>query len=61
MPLTIPTISVSSPLWLLGAHLFLTILSVRFFKVYLSMNVLSAGLFLYCCYQYIIMPSLIVG
>ncbi|WQS44233.1 ComEC/Rec2 family competence protein [Helicobacter pylori] len=61
MPLTIPTISVSSPLWLLGAHLFLTILSVRFFKVYLSMNVLSAGFFLYCCYQYIIMPSLIVG
>ncbi len=61
MPLTIPTISVSSPLWLLGAHLFLTILSVRFFKVYLSMNVLSVGFFLYCCYQYIIMPSLIVG
>lgn len=61
MPLTIPTISVFSPLWLLGAHLFLTILSVRFFKVYLSMNVLSAGFFLYCCYQYIIMPSLIVG
>ncbi|EJB27656.1 competence protein ComEC [Helicobacter pylori NQ4228] len=61
MPLTIPTISVPSPLWLLGAHLFLTILSVRFFKVYLSMNVLSAGFFLYCCYQYIIMPSLIVG
>ncbi|WP_164856832.1 ComEC/Rec2 family competence protein [Helicobacter pylori] len=61
MPLTIPTISVSSPLWLLGAHLFLTILSARFFKVYLSMNVLSAGFFLYCCYQYIIMPSLIVG
>ncbi|GAA8141212.1 ComEC/Rec2 family competence protein [Helicobacter pylori] len=61
MPLAIPTISVSSPLWLLGAHLFLTILSVRFFKVYLSMNVLSAGFFLYCCYQYIIMPSLIVG
>ncbi|MGN8476765.1 ComEC/Rec2 family competence protein [Helicobacter pylori] len=61
MPLTIPTISVSSPLWLLGTHLFLTILSVRFFKVYLSMNVLSAGFFLYCCYQYIIMPSLIVG
>ncbi|AAD06851.1 competence protein [Helicobacter pylori] len=61
MPLTIPTISVSSPLWLLGAHLFLTILSVRFFKVYLSMNVLSMGFFLYCCYQYIIMPSLIVG
>ncbi|GAA9076175.1 ComEC/Rec2 family competence protein [Helicobacter pylori] len=61
MPLTIPTISVSSPLWLLGVHLFLTILSVRFFKVYLSMNVLSAGFFLYCCYQYIIMPSLIVG
>ncbi|WP_164871319.1 ComEC/Rec2 family competence protein [Helicobacter pylori] len=61
MPLTIPTISISSPLWLLGAHLFLTILSVRFFKVYLSMNVLSAGFFLYCCYQYIIMPSLIVG
>ncbi|GAA7946179.1 ComEC/Rec2 family competence protein [Helicobacter pylori] len=61
MPLTIPTISVSSPLWLLGAHLFLTILSVRFFKVYLSMNVLSAGFFLYCCYQYIIMPSSIVG
>ncbi|GAA7708658.1 ComEC/Rec2 family competence protein [Helicobacter pylori] len=61
MPLTIPTISVSSPLWLLGVHLFLTILSTRFFKVYLSMNVLSAGFFLYCCYQYIIMPSLIVG
>ncbi|WQY82464.1 ComEC/Rec2 family competence protein [Helicobacter pylori] len=61
MPLTIPTISVSSPLWLLGAHLFLTILSARSFKVYLSMNVLSAGFFLYCCYQYIIMPSLIVG
>ncbi len=61
MPLTIPTISVSSPLWLLGTHLFLTILSVRFFKVYLSMNVLSAGFFLYCCYQYIIMPSSIVG
>ncbi|WP_162965690.1 ComEC/Rec2 family competence protein [Helicobacter pylori] len=61
MPLAIPTISISSPLWLLGAHLFLTILSVRFFKVYLSMNVLSAGFFLYCCYQYIIMPSLIVG
>ncbi|GAA9684114.1 ComEC/Rec2 family competence protein [Helicobacter pylori] len=60
MPLTIPTISVSSPLWLLGAHLFLTILSARFFKVYLSMNVLSAGFFLYCCYQYIIMP-IIVG
>ncbi|WP_017281586.1 ComEC/Rec2 family competence protein [Helicobacter pylori] len=58
MPLTIPTISVFSPLWLLGVHLFLTILSVRFFKVYLSMNVLSAGFFLYCCYQYIIMPSL---
>ncbi|MCQ2868255.1 ComEC/Rec2 family competence protein [Helicobacter pylori] len=61
MPLTIPTISISSPLWLLGAHLFLTILSAHFFKVYLSMNVLSAGFFLYCCYQYIIMPSLIVG
>ncbi|WQV28306.1 ComEC/Rec2 family competence protein [Helicobacter pylori] len=61
MPLTIPTISVSSPLWLLGAHLFLTIVSARFFKVYLSMNVLSMGFFLYCCYQYIIMPSLIVG
>ncbi|WRE82501.1 ComEC/Rec2 family competence protein [Helicobacter pylori] len=61
MPLIIPTISVSSPLWLLGVHLFLTILSARFFKVYLSMNVLSAGFFLYCCYQYIIMPSLIVG
>ncbi len=61
MPLTIPTISVSSPLWLLGAHLFLTILSARFFKVYVSMNVLSAGFFLYCCYQYIIMPSSIVG
>ncbi|WQU17343.1 ComEC/Rec2 family competence protein [Helicobacter pylori] len=62
MPLTIPTISISSPLWLLGAHLFLTILSTRFFKVYLSMNVLSMGFFLYCCYQYIIiMPSLIVG
>ncbi len=61
MPLTIPTISIPSPLWLLGAHLFLTILSTRFFKVYLSMNVLSAGFFLYCCYQYIIMPSLIVG
>ncbi|GAA8873644.1 ComEC/Rec2 family competence protein [Helicobacter pylori] len=61
MPLTIPTISVSSPLWLLGVHLFLTILSARFFKVYLSMNVLSVGFFLYCCYQYIIMPSSIVG
>ncbi|MBH0294954.1 ComEC family DNA internalization-related competence protein [Helicobacter pylori] len=61
MPLTIPTISVPSPLWLLGVHLFLTILSARFFKVYLSMNVLSVGFFLYCCYQYIIMPSLIVG
>ncbi|MFP6117535.1 ComEC/Rec2 family competence protein [Helicobacter pylori] len=61
MPLTIPTISILSPLWLLGAHLFLTILSTRSFKVYLSMNVLSAGFFLYCCYQYIIMPSLIVG
>ncbi|MGL2441479.1 ComEC/Rec2 family competence protein [Helicobacter pylori] len=61
MPLTIPTISVSSPLWLLGVHLFLTILSARFFKVYLSMNVLSTGFFLYCCYQYIIMPSSIVG
>ncbi|MFP6110237.1 ComEC/Rec2 family competence protein [Helicobacter pylori] len=61
MPLTIPTISIPSPLWLLGVHLFLTILSVRSFKVYLSMNVLSAGFFLYCCYQYIIMPSLIVG
>ncbi|WQZ03616.1 ComEC/Rec2 family competence protein [Helicobacter pylori] len=61
MPLAIPTISIFSPLWLLGVHLFLTILSVRFFKVYLSMNVLSAGFFLYCCYQYIIMPSLIVG
>ncbi|GAA7337024.1 ComEC/Rec2 family competence protein [Helicobacter pylori] len=61
MPLTIPTISVPSPLWLLGVHLFLTILSVRFFKVYLSMNVLSAGFFLYCCYQYVIMPSPIVG
>ncbi|WP_033761933.1 ComEC/Rec2 family competence protein [Helicobacter pylori] len=61
MPLAIPTISIPSPLWLLGTHLFLTILSVRFFKVYLSMNVLSAGFFLYCCYQYIIMPSLIVG
>ncbi|KFH29185.1 ComEC/Rec2 family competence protein [Helicobacter pylori] len=61
MPLTIPTISIPSPLWLLGAHLLLTILSVRFFKVYLSMNVLSAGFFLYCCYQYIIMPSSIVG
>ncbi len=61
MPLMIPTISVYSPLWLLGAHLFLTILSARFFKVYLSMNVLSVGFFLYCCYQYIIMPSLIVG
>ncbi len=61
MPLAIPTISISSPLWLLGAHLFLTIVSVRFFKVYLSMNVLSAGFFLYCCYQYIIMPSSIVG
>lgn len=61
MPLTIPTISVPSPLWLLGAHLFLTILSARFFKVYVSMNVLSAGFFLYCCYQYIIMPSSIVG
>ncbi len=61
MPLTIPAISISSPLWLLGVHLFLTILSARFFKVYLSMNVLSAGFFLYCCYQYIIMPSSIVG
>ncbi|WQV70107.1 ComEC/Rec2 family competence protein [Helicobacter pylori] len=61
MPLTIPTISVFSPLWLLGVHLFLTILSARFFKVYLSMNVLSAGFFLYCCYQYIIIPSSIVG
>ncbi len=61
MPLTIPTISIPSPLWLLGVHLFLTILSARFFKVYLSMNVLSAGFFLYCCYQYIIMPSSIVG
>ncbi|GAA7868503.1 ComEC/Rec2 family competence protein [Helicobacter pylori] len=61
MPLAIPTISIPSPLWLLGAHLFLTILSARSFKVYLSMNVLSAGFFLYCCYQYIIMPSLIVG
>ncbi|WP_181369744.1 ComEC/Rec2 family competence protein [Helicobacter pylori] len=61
MPLMIPTISILSPLWLLGVHLFLTILSARFFKVYLSMNVLSAGFFLYCCYQYIIMPSLIVG
>ncbi|TPH90587.1 ComEC family DNA internalization-related competence protein [Helicobacter pylori] len=61
MPLTIPTISIPSPLWLLGAHLFLTILSARFFKVYLSMNVLSVGFFLYCCYQYIIMPSSIVG
>ncbi|GAA9157746.1 ComEC/Rec2 family competence protein [Helicobacter pylori] len=61
MPLTIPTISVPSPLWLLGVHLFLTILSARFFKVYLSMNVLSTGFFLYCCYQYIIMPSSIVG
>ncbi|MGL2460709.1 ComEC/Rec2 family competence protein [Helicobacter pylori] len=61
MPLTIPTISVPSPLWLLGAHLFLTILSARFFKVYLSMNGLSMGFFLYCCYQYIIMPSSIVG
>ncbi len=55
MPLTIPTISIPSPLWLLGVHLFLTILSARFFKVYLSMNVLSAGFFLYCCYQYIIL------
>ncbi|WRG34287.1 ComEC/Rec2 family competence protein [Helicobacter pylori] len=61
MPLIIPTISVPSPLWLLGVHLFLTILSARSFKVYLSMNVLSTGFFLYCCYQYIIMPSLIVG
>ncbi len=61
MPLMIPTISISSPLWLLGVHLFLTILSARSFKVYLSMNVLSAGFFLYCCYQYIIMPSSIVG
>ncbi len=61
MPLTIPTISIPSPLWLLWVHLFLTILSARSFKVYLSMNVLSAGFFLYCCYQYIIMPSLIVG
>lgn len=32
MPLTIPTISVPSPLWLLGAHLFLTILSARFLR-----------------------------
>ncbi len=31
MPLMIPTISISSPLWLLGVHLFLTILSARFF------------------------------
>ncbi|KHL85872.1 competence protein [Helicobacter pylori] len=61
MPLTIPTISVSSPLWLLGAHLLLTIVSARSFKVYLSMNILSMGFFLYCCYQYIIMPSSIVG
>ncbi|MFP6165537.1 ComEC/Rec2 family competence protein [Helicobacter pylori] len=61
MPLTIPTILIPSPLWLLGVHLFLTIVSARFFKVYLSMNVLSAGFFLYCCYQYIIMPSSIVG
>ncbi len=61
MPLTIPTISIFSPLWLLGVHLFLTILSARSFKVYLSMNVLSMGFFLYCCYQYIIMPSSIVG
>ncbi|MGL2807982.1 ComEC/Rec2 family competence protein [Helicobacter pylori] len=61
MPLTIPTISVPSPLWLLGVHLFLTIVSARFFKVYLSMNVLSVGFFLYCCYQYIIMPGSIVG
>ncbi|GAA9341486.1 ComEC/Rec2 family competence protein [Helicobacter pylori] len=61
MPLAIPTISVFSPLWLLGVHLFLTILSVRFFKVYLSMNVLSVGFFLYCCYQYIIMLGLIVS
>ncbi|GAA7673462.1 ComEC/Rec2 family competence protein [Helicobacter pylori] len=61
MPLAIPTISVFSPLWLLGVHLFLTILSARFFKVYLSMNVLSVGFFLYCCYQYIIMLGLIVG
>ncbi|GAA8061792.1 ComEC/Rec2 family competence protein [Helicobacter pylori] len=61
MPLAIPTIFVSSSLWLLGVHLFLTILSARFFKVYLSMNVLSMGFFLYCCYQYIIMPGLIVG
>ncbi|EQD89706.1 competence family protein [Helicobacter pylori SouthAfrica50] len=61
MPLEIPTISIFSPLWLLGVHLFLTILSARFFKVYLSMHVLSAGFFLYCCYQYIIMPSLMVG
>ncbi|CAJ99045.1 ComEC/Rec2 family competence protein [Helicobacter acinonychis] len=61
MPLEIPTISIFSPLWLLGVHFFLTILSVRFFKVYLSMNVLSMGFFLYCCYQYTIMPSLIVG
>ncbi|WRG22880.1 ComEC/Rec2 family competence protein [Helicobacter pylori] len=61
MPLTISTISVPSPLWLLGVHLFLTILSAHFFKVYLSMNVLSMGFFLYCCYQYIIMPSSIVG
>ncbi|WP_033759176.1 ComEC/Rec2 family competence protein [Helicobacter pylori] len=61
MPLTIPTISIFSPLWLLGVHLCLTILSARFFKVYLSMHVLSAGFFLYCCYQYIIMPSSMVG
>ncbi|WP_033789335.1 ComEC/Rec2 family competence protein [Helicobacter pylori] len=61
MSLIIPTISIFSPLWLLGAHLCLTILSARFFKVYLSMHVLSAGFFLYCCYQYIIMPSSMVG
>ncbi|WP_033751200.1 ComEC/Rec2 family competence protein [Helicobacter pylori] len=61
MPLIIPTISIFSPLWLLGVHLCLTILSARFFKVYLSMHVLSAGFFLYCCYQYIIMPSSMVG
>ncbi|WP_104748196.1 ComEC/Rec2 family competence protein [Helicobacter cetorum] len=60
-PLEIPTISIYSPLWLLGVHLGLTLFSVRFFKAYLSMNILSVGFFLYCCYQYIIMPSLIVG
>ncbi|WP_104712278.1 ComEC/Rec2 family competence protein [Helicobacter cetorum] len=60
-PLEIPTISIHTPLWLLGVFLCLTLLSVRFFKAYLSMNILSVSFFLYCCYQYIIMPSLIVG